>query len=104
MSDPSVPAGYDGTSGGPPYRATEAISYGWRKFKERPSTLLVPMIVVLVVLIAADLFIQFVIVGGFFGSKSCETGSIGGQTTNHRPTTSCGSPTCKASSARTWPA
>lgn len=81
MSDPTVPAGYDGTSGGPPYRATEAISYGWGKFKERPSTLLVPMIVVLVVLIAADLFIQFVIVGGFFGSKSCETGSIGGQTT-----------------------
>ena len=35
-----------------PYKATEAIAFGWQKFKARPSTLLVPMIVVLVVLIA----------------------------------------------------
>ena len=81
MSDvsgtPSDPYGapVDGT----PYRATEAIGYGWRKFKASPSTLLVPMIVVLVVLIAADLFIQFVIVGGLFGTKSCDTANINGQ-------------------------
>lgn len=62
-----------------PYRATEAISFGWQRFKERPSTLLVPMIVVLVVLIAADLFIQFVIVGGLFGTESCDTSNINGQ-------------------------
>ena len=86
MSDPTYPAGYEGASGAP-YRATDAIGYGWRKFKERPSTLLVPMIVVLVILIAADLFIQFVVVGGFFGTRSCETGQIGNQTT-----VDCGQP------------
>jgi uncharacterized membrane protein len=63
-----------------PYRATEAISYGWRKFKESPSTLLVPMIVVFVGLVVAALIIQFVIVGGFFGKESCETGTFNGQT------------------------
>jgi uncharacterized membrane protein len=62
-----------------PYKATEAIGYGWKKFKERPSTLLVPMIVVLVVLIAADALIQFVIVGGLFGTESCSTSNINGQ-------------------------
>jgi uncharacterized membrane protein len=62
-----------------PYKATEAIAFGWKKFKERPSTLLVPMIVVLVVLIAADALIQFVIVGGLFGTESCDTSNINGQ-------------------------
>ena len=50
MSDPSEVVTDD-----TPYKATEAIAYGWRKFKASPSTLLVPMIVVLVVLIAAIL-------------------------------------------------
>jgi uncharacterized membrane protein len=88
MSDvsgtPSDP--YGQPADGTPYRATEAISYGWRKFKARPSTLLVPMIVVLVVLIAADLLIQFVIVGGLFGSKSCDTAV----NTAGQPTVDCG--------------
>ena len=68
MSDALVP-GQPAESA--PYKATDAIGYGWQKFKERPSTLLVPMIVVLVVLIAVGLLFQFVIVGGFFGTKSC---------------------------------
>ena len=56
-----------------PYKATEAIAFGWQKFKERPSTLLVPMIVVLVVLVIVGLFFQFVIAGGFFGNTECNT-------------------------------
>ena len=89
MSDvsgtPSDPYGQpvDGT----PYKATEAISYGWRKFKAGPSTLLVPMIVVLVVLVIVGLFFQFVIAGGFFGTKSCDTANINGQAS-----VSCGQP------------
>jgi hypothetical protein len=84
MSDALVPGQpADAT----PYRATDAIAYGWQKFKERPSTLLVPMIVVLVVLIAADLLIQFVVVGGFFGSTSCDSTSFNGTVS-----TSCGQP------------
>ncbi len=53
-----------------PYSATEAISYGWRKFWAHPSTLLVPMIVVFVGIVVAELIIQFVVIGGFFGSSS----------------------------------
>jgi hypothetical protein len=56
-----------------PYKATDAIGYGWRKFKQSPSTLLVPMIVVLVVLVIVSLFFQFVIAGGFFGKTDCNT-------------------------------
>jgi uncharacterized membrane protein len=88
MSDPNDPTNPEGTSGAygqpsdaAPYRATEAISYGWRKFKASPSTLLVPMIVVFVGLVVAALIIQFVVVGGWFGEESCETGTVGGQAT-----------------------
>ncbi len=76
MSDALVP-GQPAESA--PYKATDAIGYGWQKFKERPSTLLVPMIVVLVVLIAVGLLFGFVAGGGFFGSKSCSTSNINGQ-------------------------
>ena len=62
-----------------PYKATEAIAFGWQKFKDRPSTLLVPMIVVLIVLAAVWLIFLFVAGGGFFGSKSCDTSNINGQ-------------------------
>ena len=63
-----------------PYKATEAISYGWRKFKASPSTLLVPMLVVLVVLIAVGLLFVFVAGGGFFGKTECNTAvNAGGQ-------------------------
>ncbi len=83
MSDASQAATDD-----TPYRATEAIGYGWRRFKERPSTLLVPMIVVLVVLVIVGLFFQFVIAGGFFGKTECNTAvDSGGQ-----PTVDCGQP------------
>jgi len=83
MTVPNDPVTTDAT----PYRATEAISYGWRKFKASPGTLLVPMIVVFVGLVVAALIIRFVVVGGFFGTTSCETGSINGQVTRD-----CGQP------------
>ena len=102
MSDPNDPANSEGTSsGGPggygsdpygavdttPYKATEAIAYGWRKFKASPSTLLVPMIVVVVVLVVVGLIFAFVAGGGFFGSTTCETSNINGQVSQ-----SCGQP------------
>jgi len=71
-----------------PYKATDAIAFGWQKFKERPSTLLVPMIVVLVVLLVVGLFFQFVIAGGFFGKTECNTAiNAAGQATSD-----CGQP------------
>ena len=102
MSDPNDPANSEGTSGGPggygsdpygvpvdtrPYKATEAIGWGWRKFKAGPSTLLVPMLVVLVVLVAVGLLFAFVAGGGFFGSTTCSTSNINGQVSQ-----SCGQP------------
>ena len=83
MTDPNGSAITDGT----PYRATEAIGYGWRKFKASPGTLLVPMIVVLIVLVAVSLIFTFVAGGGFFGKTQCETGNLNGQVT-----TDCGQP------------
>ena len=69
MSDPYGEAAFDNT----PYKATEAIAFGWRKFKASPGTLLVPMIVVAIVLVLVALFFQFVIAGGFFGKTECNT-------------------------------
>ncbi len=83
MSDLSDGQPADGT----PYRATEAIAYGWRKFKASPGTLLIPMIVVFVGVVVAALIFEFVIAGGFFGKTECETGNIGGQAT-----ADCGQP------------
>jgi len=83
MTDP-----YDAPMDTTPYRATAAIGFGWQKFKARPSTLLVPMIVVLVVLVIVGLFFQFVIAGGFFGKTECNTAvNAGGQAT-----ADCGQP------------
>jgi hypothetical protein len=84
MSDPQQPAG----TYAPRYRPTEAISYGWRKFKEHPSALVVPMIVALIVLVIVGLFFQFVVAGGFFGKTECSTAvNAAGQ-----PTRDCGQP------------
>ncbi len=100
MSDPNDPANSEGTAGGPggygsdpygvpvdtrPYRATEAIGYGWRKFWKKPAQLLVPMILVLIVLALVWLFFQFVIAGGFFGKTQCGAANINGQ-----PNAQCG--------------
>ena len=80
---PRLPAMSDAYECSPPTvrrtSATGAIGYGWRKFKASPSTLLVPMIVVLVVLAAVGVIVSFVASGGFFGSQSCTTSRINGQ-------------------------
>jgi uncharacterized membrane protein len=89
MTDPHDPTSSEGTPGSGPsdapdttgYSATAAIGYGWQKFKASPGTLLIPMIVVFVGLVVAALIIQFVVVGGWFGKESCETGNINGQKT-----------------------
>lgn len=83
MSDLNDGQPVDGT----PYRATEAIGYGWRKFKASPGTLLVPMIVVVVVLVVVGLIFAFVAGGGFFGKTTCDTSNINGQVSR-----SCGQP------------
>jgi len=85
MSDPLAPGQ---PADARPYKATDAIAFGWQKFKERPSTLLVPMIVVLVVLVIVGLFFQFVIAGGFFGKTECNTAV----NTAGQATVDCGQP------------
>ena len=78
MSDPHDPMNsegmegwnpYDGPVDSTPYSATAAIGYGWRKFWARPSTLLIPVILVVVVVVAVQLLIQFIVSGGFSGNS-----------------------------------
>src|SRR3954469_24308465 len=81
VATPRLPAMSDAIAPGQPadsapYKATEAIAFGWRKFKEHPSTLLVPMIVVLVVLAVVALIFNFVAAGGFFGDTTCDSTSF----------------------------
>ncbi len=87
MSDPNQPAASDGPGWSPAYRPTGAISYGWRKFKESPGRLLIPMLVVVVVLAVVGLIFVFVAGGGFFGTTSCNVSNINGQVS-----TECGQP------------
>lgn len=51
--------GQPGQPGG--YQATEAIGYGWRKFTQSPSTMLIPTLVAWVGIIVVGLLVYFVL-------------------------------------------
>jgi uncharacterized membrane protein len=55
--DPSPPS-YDESGG---YRPTEALSYGWDRFSASPSTLMIPMTVVFVGIVAVALTTEFAV-------------------------------------------
>lgn len=67
------------------YSPTAALSYGWRKFSASPTTLLIPMIVVFVGVVITSLIVEFVIVGGFFGSHDCAASTAATATTRCSP-------------------
>ncbi len=52
------------------YSPTDALSYGWNKFKASPSTLLVPTLVIGVVVIVISVVIRLIVVGGMTDSGS----------------------------------
>ena len=52
------------------FSPTDAVGYGWNKFKASPSTLLVPTLVIGVVVIVISVVIRLIVVGGMTNSGS----------------------------------
>ncbi|HEY2878768.1 hypothetical protein [Nocardioides sp.] len=59
------------------YSPTEAIGYGWRKFTASPTTLLVPMIVVWVVLVVISVLLEILVYRTLLSTHDC-TRVVGG--------------------------
>jgi uncharacterized membrane protein len=84
-ADPGQPGGYGGDAGGgygapPPYAEgqpspssyspTDAIAFGWDRFKASPATLLIPTLVIGVAVIVISVIIRVIVVGGLTDSNS----------------------------------
>jgi hypothetical protein len=69
VAPPAYGVGQPGAEG--PYRPTEAISYGWRKFSASPATLLIPMIVVFVGIVFVSVLVEILILGTFLATHEC---------------------------------
>jgi uncharacterized membrane protein len=82
---PDQPGGY-GTAPPPPpapplgsggYSPTDAISYGWAKFKAKPGDLLVPVLVVLAVVIVLEVLVQILLRATLLGTHDCNRTFLG---------------------------
>ena len=67
---------YGGGYGGPPageapYSPTEAISYGWKKFIASPGTLLIPMIVAWLGVVAVAVVVNLLLQATVLGTHDC---------------------------------
>jgi uncharacterized membrane protein len=90
---PGQPGGYGAAPPPPPapplgsgaYSPTEAFSYGWAKFKARPSDLLVPILIVLVVVIVLQVVVQLILRATLLSTSDCTTTVLG-----QSVTTQCG--------------
>jgi uncharacterized membrane protein len=64
-----------GSPFGPPqpagYSPTEAIGYGWKKFTASPTTLLIPMIVVWVVLVVVGVLLEIIVYSTLLTTHDC---------------------------------
>ncbi len=60
-----------------PYSATDAFGYGWKKFRARPSELLVPLLVVLVVVIVVEVVVQLLLRATLLGTHDCTREILG---------------------------
>jgi len=88
-------AGGDGGYGAPPppppgenpygqpgpgaYSPGDAIGYGWNKFKSSPSTLLVPMILVWLVLVVAAVLLEILVYSTLLSTHDCTKVVLGNQ-------------------------
>lgn len=61
------------------YSPTEAIGYGWNKFKASPATLLVPMIAVWVVLIVVAVILELLVYKTLLSTHDCTKTVFGEQ-------------------------
>jgi uncharacterized membrane protein len=59
------------------YSPTDAIGYGWNKFKSSPGTLLVPMIVVWLVLIVVAVILELLVYSTLLSSHDCTKTILG---------------------------
>lgn len=82
---PPPPGGGYAVPGDQPYSAPDAFSYGWAKFKAKPSEMLVPILVVLVVVLVVEGIVQVLLAATLTATHSC-TQTILGTTV----TTQCG--------------
>ena len=82
---PGQPGGY-GTAPPPPpapplgsggYSPTDAISYGWAKFKAKPGDLLVPVLVVLLVVIVLQVLVQILLRATLLSTHDCTQTILG---------------------------
>ena len=77
MPPPPPPAYGAPAAAGGAYSPVTAIQYGWAKFTKSPSTLLVPALLVLVVLIVVDGIIQVILRGALLGTHDCTRTVLG---------------------------
>lgn len=73
---PPVPPGY----GAPPagaagYDAVAAVKYGWATFTKSPAAILVPAVVVIIAVVAAEFVIQLALTGILLDTPSCSVTS-----------------------------
>ncbi len=80
---PPPPPGENPPYGQPPgpgaYSPGDAIGYGWNKFKASPSTLLVPMILVWLVLVVAAVLLEILVYSTLLSTHDCTKVVLGNQ-------------------------
>ena len=72
---PPPPAGPGGS--GRPYSAPDAFSYGWAKFKAKPSELVIPVLVVAVVVIVLYVVLQVLLSATLLSTHACDQTILG---------------------------
>ncbi|RLV48105.1 hypothetical protein D9V37_18675 [Nocardioides mangrovicus] len=68
---PPAGTGYGQGAEEGPYQATNAFGYAWRKFKNSPGEMLVPILVVFVVVVVLEVIIQILLRSTLLGTHSC---------------------------------
>ena len=68
-----------GQPGPAAYSPGDAIGYGWNKFKASPSTLLVPMILVWLVLVVAAVLLEILVYSTLLSTHDCTKVVLGNQ-------------------------
>jgi uncharacterized membrane protein len=78
MPPPPPPPAYGAPpAGGGAYSPVAAIQYGWAKFTKSPTTLLVPALIVLGVIIVLEVVVQIILQSTLLGTRDCTTTIFG---------------------------
>lgn len=71
MSPPPAPYGAPVPGGGSPYTPVDAIKYGWARFSKSPSTILIPVLVVIGIMIVVEVITQIILGATLLGTHDC---------------------------------